>query len=286
MHAVIQFLERQPPRRLFVASALLLALIVWVDAITAYDLTLTAAYLLPVLLVAWAGNKRAGVVIATSASVAWGAADLLSGHHFGRPFFFFWAIAVRFASFTIFVLMLSELKRALARERALARTDALTGLGNRMAFYEKLAEEIDRSRRYARDFSVAYLDCDNFKEVNDTWGHETGDALLRSIGNTLRKELRSSDFAGRLGGDEFGVVLPEATADAAASAVQLVRCRLLETMQKGGWPVTFSIGICSYRAPTGDANSVLREVDALMYEAKRAGKNSTRQQNGSSGTHA
>jgi diguanylate cyclase (GGDEF)-like protein len=276
MLSVIRALERQPPRRLFVASALLLALIAWVDDVTGYELTLTAAYLLPVLLVAWAGSRRAGLVISTAATLSWAAADFLSGHRYSRPFFLYWAVGVRFVSFTIFVLMLSELKRALHRERDLARTDALTSLGNRMAFCERLAQEIERSRRYGREFSVAYFDCDNFKAVNDTQGHRAGDALLRSVGSVLHDELRATDFAARLGGDEFAVILTETPAEPATRTVQLIEARLLTAMRDHGWPVTFSVGLAAYRAPDGDVDAVLHEVDQLMYEAKRSGKGSVK----------
>jgi diguanylate cyclase (GGDEF)-like protein len=102
-------------------------------------------------------------------------------------------------------VLASRLRRALDRERTLARTDFLTGIANRTAFHEMVGREIERQRRYRRPFGLAYIDCDNFKAVNDSLGHHAGDDLLRSIGAVLGAGLRRTDVVARLGGDEFAV---------------------------------------------------------------------------------
>ena len=117
----------------------------------------------------------------------------------------------------IFTLLLSSLKRALDRERELSGTDVLTGIRNARSFREVLGAEIERSKRFQRPFTVAYLDLDNFKTVNDCHGHEHGDELLRLVGNTILTGIRKTDTVARLGGDEFALLLPETEYEAAGA---------------------------------------------------------------------
>src|SRR5437773_2624774 len=124
----------------------------------------------------------------------------------------------------------ARLRLAHARERELARRDALTGAPNARAFYELAGAEIARARRYIHPFSVAYLDLDDFKLVNDRLGHLAGDAVLRSVARALGGVLRASDVVARLGGDEFAVLLPEAGAAPARLATDKLRQALAEVV--------------------------------------------------------
>ncbi|HTC77354.1 MAG TPA: diguanylate cyclase, partial [Terriglobales bacterium] len=107
-----------------------------------------------------------------------------------------------------------QLAAALAAEKELSRSDPLTGLPNRRAFYEVALAEADRARRYRHPLSLAYLDVDNFKQVNDDYGHDAGDELLVRVAEVLRRNLRNNDIVARLGGDEFAMLLPETPASA------------------------------------------------------------------------
>jgi diguanylate cyclase (GGDEF)-like protein len=109
--------------------------------------------------------------------------------------------------FLVVVVVLSSLRGAWEREKIHARTDSLTGVSNARAFFEVAAVELARARRYQRPFTIAYLDLDNFKQVNDRFGHEVGDDLLQIVARTLREGSRASDFVARMGGDEFVVLL-------------------------------------------------------------------------------
>ena len=167
------------------------------------------------------------------------------------------------------VLLLSALKS----EKALARTDSLTGAVNRRFFHEVLQREMDRSQRYRHPLTVAYLDLDNFKAINDQWGHPTGDKVLRTVVESAQKHLRSTDVIARLNGDEFAFLLPETGQQAAKSAVPKIQAALLQAMHRNAWPVTFSTGVLTCLAPPTTVDEMMKSVDELMYSAKRSGKN-------------
>jgi diguanylate cyclase (GGDEF)-like protein len=168
-----------------------------------------------------------------------------------------------------------QLEAALAKERELSRLDALTGVGNRRAFYEVLEAERSRAVRYSRPLTVAYLDLDNFKKVNDSKGHGAGDLLLTKVANKLRTSLRITDFVSRLGGDEFAVVLPETNVHAAEKVLEKLRVTLLEETSAHYCEVTFSIGAVTFLNPKDSLEVMVRIADETMYTAKTNGKNRT-----------
>jgi len=171
------------------------------------------------------------------------------------------------------VQALLELRLRLQQEKHLARIDSLTRAANRRAFYETLEGELSRLRRYGRPFSVAYLDLDNLKRVNDDLGHEAGDAVLCTVSATVRKNLRRTDTIGRLGGDEFAILLTEAGSEAARATTDKFNRRLLDAMRQNQWPVTFSIGLVTcLTAPTSE-EELMKKADELMYLVKKSGKN-------------
>ncbi|HXF95443.1 MAG TPA: GGDEF domain-containing protein [Gemmatimonadales bacterium] len=156
--------------------------------------------------------------------------------------------------------------------RELATHDPLTRVLNPRSFSERLAQELERNRRYNRPLALLYLDLDNFKSVNDTHGHQTGDAVLRLVADAIRRAVRGADVVGRMGGDEFAVLMPE-TDGAEADAVAQRLAQGLATAFQGSPTVTASIGVVSCTATKADTDDVIRSADQAMYEAKRAGKN-------------
>lgn len=165
------------------------------------------------------------------------------------------------------------LKAALEREQCMARTDSLTGAANSRYFYDLLEREIARNRRYKHPFTVSYIDLDNFKQVNDLFGHSEGDAVLRSMIECIQQHIRKCDVIGRMGGDEFALLFPETDSAVAKSVLSKVQKTLLEDMKVNGWPVTFSIGTLTCRGGAETPDEVIRVADALMYEVKHNGKN-------------
>ncbi len=169
-------------------------------------------------------------------------------------------------------------ERLMAELAARATTDALTGLANRRAGGEGLSAEIERARRYKRPLSVALFDVDHFKRVNDDFGHEIGDRVLRTFGDVLSRTARSTDIVARWGGEEFLAILPEADLVAAKKFADRVRVGLAEADPLRGHideasvrPVTCSVGVTTLRDE--DAVDVLvRRADDGLYEGKRAGR--------------
>jgi diguanylate cyclase (GGDEF)-like protein len=128
-------------------------------------------------------------------------------------------------------------------------------------------------RRYRHPFSVAYLDFDNFKFINDTLGHSVGDDLIRVVVETLNHELRKTDQAARLGGDEFAILMPETDGKIAPQVMERMCSKLLDSMKGNNWPVTFSIGLATFNKPPNSVDDMIKAADSLMYEAKNNGKN-------------
>jgi len=161
---------------------------------------------------------------------------------------------------------------ALETEKRLSRTDDLTGVANRRAFYETGEVERKRAGRYGRPLSLAYIDLDNFKQVNDRSGHDTGDQVLVCVGEILQKNTRAEIVAARLGGDEFALLLPEAGQAAALSVINKLHGLLNRAMREKDWPVTFSIGVVTYDNPPESTEQMVQAADELMYRVKRQGK--------------
>ena len=158
--------------------------------------------------------------------------------------------------------------------QARARTDELTGLANRREVMRRLEEELERSRRYDRSLSVALLDLDRFKKVNDRYGHQAGDRVLERFAALLREETRAADTAGRYGGEEFLLVLPETEAEKATRLVERILSRAREeSYREDGeqFDVTCSAGVTGAR-PQEDVDALLARADDALYRAKESGR--------------
>lgn len=165
------------------------------------------------------------------------------------------------------------LSLALSREKLLARIDSLTGVGNRRAFHEAAKHEIERAARYRHPFTAIYMDIDNFKQVNDEFGHDCGDRLLQRVTGIIQQCLRQTDFLARLGGDEFGILLLETNLTQARTVIDRIRQSLVHEMRQYDWQVTFSIGVLVCTSSPESVEQMLKKVDELMYGVKRSGKN-------------
>jgi diguanylate cyclase (GGDEF)-like protein len=268
-------------RKAGTAIALLSLLVVgYADFITGHELSLSAFYLLPISFVALRFGRLAGVLTAvisavmeTSVHILWG------GFYYSRVLIHFWNMGVLMTIYIVIALLISSLVKAYDKERVSARKDFLTGIGNWQAFAELGGREIERAKRYNIVLSLAYIDCDNFKMVNDLFGHETGDRVLREVAATLRENVRAADIVARLGGDEFVILLTDGGgAERAEIAVRKLQDLLLGNMMKNNWHVTFSIGIATFSEPPASIESVVKQADLLMYEVKKTGRNAIKHQ--------
>ncbi len=265
--------------RLVTVSAVgMLVLLGMLDHFTGTRISLLLFYLVPIAVVAWFGGVWPGFALSVFAAVVWFLSHTRGVFPDGK-FFPFWNSMVFLGIFLFLayvVSMQAALRNMLQREKELSATDHLTGVMNRRVFGERVTEEILRSERYGRPFSLAYIDLDNFKSVNDQLGHNAGDRMLRMVATTLTNNLRSSDVLARLGGDEFGVLLPETGAVPAASVLRKAQKTLAEALGKAECDVTLSIGLLTCEKPPESYDQALKIADMLMYSAKKEGKNRIR----------
>ncbi len=152
--------------------------------------------------------------------------------------------------------------------------DKLTGLLNRGGIDKRLEEEINRGRRYNNSFSIAMMDIDHFKKVNDTYGHQAGDIVLRNVSESIAKNMRDSDYAGRYGGEEFLIVMPHTDKKQAFTAAERIRKALEGTgIKDTDIKITISGGISSYPEDGDEYRKIVSSADSALYTAKNSGRN-------------
>jgi diguanylate cyclase (GGDEF)-like protein len=176
----------------------------------------------------------------------------------------------------IAMLSLRDFEHACNELQHLALTDPLTGLSNRRAFFENLDREFCRIQRFGGNLSVAVLDIDHFKSINDTYGHDAGDQVLLCFARILLSEFRVFDTVGRIGGEEFALLFPQTQLADAALACD----RILETVEQtvmttdaGEIRLTFSAGLTEIRDSDKSGQDMLKRADAFLYSAKNSGRN-------------
>ncbi|MCI0458113.1 MAG: diguanylate cyclase [Gemmataceae bacterium] len=257
---------------LSIAGLTAIALIGLLDYGTGPDLSFGVFYFLPVAAVAWWGGLAHGLLLSLASACAWHAVDWLDGVTV-HPVVQTWNDLVRFSVLAISSSLLTRLRAAMHHERLLARTDPLTGAANARTFYEALGAEARWSREMGRPLTLAYLDLDNFKQLNDCLGHSVGDKALRHLAQTIRHVIRAEDTLARLGGDEFALLLPETGSREALRVLERVHLLLTQEMERQGWAVTASVGAATFLLPPADVDLMIHRVDTLMYAVKRLGKN-------------
>lgn len=274
---ILTFVEAQSKIILLAAGLLLIGLIGLVDALTGPEIFFSIFYLVPIAIGAWGGGKWVGLLLSLVSGIVWHVADLTGGARYSADWIPYWNSATRLGFFSITALLIGYLREEMYYVQTLSGLDPLTGAANSRRFYEVAEREIERSRRYHHSLSLACIDLDNFKQVNDQLGHLVGDDLLCKVVKIFQENTRASDLVARLGGDEFAVLLPETDVQGANHCVAKIRERLLQAMRDQGWPVTCSIGIATFqKSPPRDVESMIHSSDELMYQAKNSGKNCTK----------
>jgi diguanylate cyclase (GGDEF)-like protein len=171
---------------------------------------------------------------------------------------------------------ITERKRLEEDLRAQAATDPLTGVPNRRSFESTARREVERARRYAKPFAILALDIDHFKRVNDTYGHDIGDIVLKSMAEVCLTKLRATDILARLGGEEFAMLLPETDIEAAATLAERMRMAIETTpiaTAKGALPITVSLGVAQHAPNEPTIDAAMKRADEALYEAKHSGRN-------------
>ena len=273
MDGLLDRLERFPRGAVFAFSTFLVATVAALDWVTGEEISVSFFYMIPILLVTWKGGLLPGFLLnGLCASLRLVLVVVWQGPNYFQKPELYWNLVVEGTFFVTLTFIAAALRTLHDRQSFLARTDPLTGVANRRAFYERADLELSRSRRVPEAMTVAYVDVDDFKRVNDELGHEAGDDLLRSVAATFARRIRSTDLVARLGGDEFALLLSATGAVAARTLLAELYSTLVTEMARQSWPVTFSIGAVTFLRPPVSPDDMLRHVDELMYRVKREGK--------------
>lgn len=237
-----------------------------------WEFSFSLFYLIPIMLVTWYGARVTGILVSVLSGAVWFLSEFTTAPSYSHVLDPYWNASVRLGICLLVNFIFYSLKKSMERERELSRIDPLTGAKNGRALYEIAGAEVERSRRTGRPIAMAFLDIDNFKDINDSSGHTHGDSLLRVVAEGLKTHLRTTDIVARLGGDEFALLLPETDGPASLAVVERMSSRLLDALRKDGWSVTFSIGLAAFGTPPRTVDEMVQRADTLMYQAKNNGK--------------
>jgi len=270
------FMDERSRPFILTSSALIVVGLAIVDYLTGPELRFFIFYWPPIAIVTWYVGRRWGLTFVALCGAAWLVANPVGYLENAGLGLAVWNTAVNTLSFGLLTVLIATLRSLVDRERLAARVDVMTGVPNSKAFSEVIGTEIARSAGTGTPISLAYLDVDNFKSVNDSLGHAAGDDVLQAVALILRSNLRPGDVVARLGGDEFAVLLPGAAEREALFVMQRLQAVMDAKAADAGWAISFSIGIVSCLGVEVAAEELIGMADSLMYEAKRSGKKTLR----------
>jgi len=265
----IGLIRRFPNGVPILLGVLLVTGIATLDWATGPLVDVSLLYVIAVMAVTWAGTRRHGVLVAALASAQSLLASIVEVDRL--PISALWNAITLFGVLAMVSALLGTLRNSLVEQRRMAMVDPLTGSMNRRAFQLIAERERLRSGRDGIAISLAYLDIDHFKQINDARGHGFGDALLSDFAATMTASVRGTDVVCRMGGDEFVLLLPDTDAREAVIVVDRVRRAVADRCAVDGAPLTTSAGIATYRFPPSTVDAMIAGADDLMYQAKARG---------------
>jgi len=269
-----KFLEKQnKPLLITLASTAMLLVGVGDYFATTAFLEFSVFFLLPISFFTWFVSRRAGLIASLVTGGIILGVNLSSSVFLERAEIAYWNALVWTGFFCLITIIIAHLKSLHYRERELARSDTLTGAATRLAFYEFARDELNRARRANQPITLAYLDIDSFKQLNDRNGHNLGDRVLHAVAQSIRSSIRRTDMVARMGGDEFAMLLPNTSREASSKLLDKVLNLLKVTMKQSGWPVTFSIGAVTFASAPQSVERMIENADKAMYSVKQTGKN-------------
>lgn len=271
-----RFLMTRSRLQMGLLTFVLTAAIGFIDYWTTYEVSILVFYLIPVGLSAWYIGPRFGWGISILGASVWLGADTASGHPYSSTWMPFWNASIRLCSFATVALLLGRLHALLNLTVSLARFDGLTGLLNARSMKHDYEHVAQFARRHRQTVSLGFIDLDDFKCINDNFGHQAGDEVLVAVATRLSEQARNSDLVGRVGGDEFVVLLPHTDLAGAKTFFLTLRASLIELASAKHWPIGFSVGVAVISDPPQLAETAFSLADSLMYDVKKSGKNEVR----------
>lgn len=261
-----------------IGGLLFIALIGLVDYFIGFEAFLTILYLFPVLLITWYGSLVRGIFISVISVLAWFVFTSTGEPQISVLISPFINMIGIWGTFLIVIVIVSGFRTSLKKEQMLSLEDKLTHAISNRAFIEILAKEIKRTARYNRSLTLVYMGVNDMDGVNKKYGREVGDRLLVTVAETIKHNLRTSDSISRLGGDEFGILLPETDHDQAQIVMAKVQKTLNIIMEQNKWKVTYNIGMVACHGEVTSLEELLKQADELMKQAKNDETNNIKSQ--------
>jgi diguanylate cyclase (GGDEF)-like protein len=285
IHKIFEILEKKSPFFWGVIAVVSVVLLGILDYLSGNEIVATLFYMVPIVLATLGVNRTFGLFVSFLSALTLLTADMAAGQLYSHPAFYFLNTLIRTIFYSFVAYLVAALHKSQKEERLAARTDFVTGAVNARHFNELLQMEVERIRRYPHPITVVFIDIDNFKLVNDLFGHKMGDEVLRFIAIELKSQLRSTDCIARLGGDEFALLLPSARQADAEVAISKVHNHLRAEMRRRNLPVTFSMGAVTCVVAPYSAEQIINMADELMYEVKNSTKDDVRFTTWGNGAH-
>lgn len=266
--------NRQSGTIIFLLGIILSLTIFYIDyKIFGPDITFTLVYLLPIVGVCWYTGMGYAIFISFLCVAEW---SVIKFHLYimDKDFIIYiFNIVTKLFMYIFVIFLLTQLKKSLQKEKKLARMDHLTGAYNRHGFFELLELELYKMKRYSKPLTLAYLDIDDFKKINDRLGHSSGDKILIDFTKVIRKNIRESDIIARIGGDEFIILFPDMDYINAGIAIDKIKKTVCEMMENNSWGCSLSIGVGIFNGWDKSSDEMIQIVDQLMYKIKNGTKN-------------
>jgi len=258
---------------IFAINIITVFILGFIDFYNGHEIIFSIFYLIIISLSVIFTNITLSIIISLLAAFVGLSVDLSYSQQYTSVIYPIINNTFRLFYYIVHTVLLSKLLYLYQKSRELSLIDPLTKINNSRSFQIQFQNEIDKSNRTKLPLTLVYFDIDNFKFINDNYGHSTGDILLQKITSRILKIIRPMDVFARLGGDEFALLLPETDIENAKPAVKRIQSEVLNIAINNKWPITLSIGVVIFKENTLMIDEMIKIADELMYLVKKESKN-------------
>ncbi|MBT0664965.1 GGDEF domain-containing protein [Geobacter pelophilus] len=267
----LYFLESLNSGKLLALGMVLTIIIGIADNLIGNSFSLSLFYLIPISLFAWYVSINAALTLSSLCAFIWATSNNVMGF---APLVS--NILTNLGFYWLFSVIIHKSRVMYEHEKFLSRTDHLTGLLNSRSFYDVAQNYLCIMKRRQAPFALAFLDLDNFKTINDEYGHDVGDTVLKDFADSIMATIRNTDKAARLGGDEFVIFFPDTTSESISLIMNKIIDAAAQRMQAFNYDLSFSAGVVCCLESKQSLDELITAADKLMYEVKNCGKGSFR----------